>query len=107
MTRLNRTWRRKDKTTDVLSFPGGDAPGPATLGDVVISVPVARRQAKAAGWSFEKECFFLLIHGILHLLGHDHEKGAKEAHAMAALQRDLMMKGYPPRKAGATKRARK
>ncbi len=94
MKRLNRRHRGKNKTTDVLSFPAGDAPGPAMLGDVAVSVPVARRQAKLAGWSYEKECFFLLLHGILHLLGHDHERGAKEAHAMAALQHKLMNTGY-------------
>ncbi len=97
MKRLNRRFRGKNKTTDVLSFPAGNAPGPVMLGDVVVSVPVARRQARLTGWSLEKECFFLLLHGILHLLGYDHERGAKEARAMADIQHKLMNIGYKQR----------
>lgn len=103
MKRLNRRYRGKNKTTDVLSFPAGGDPGPAMLGDVAVSVPVARRQANLAGWSYEKECFFLLLHGILHLLGHDHERSAKEAHAMAALQHKLMDVGYKLKRKGGKK----
>ena len=74
--RLNAAYRGKDKTTDVLSFPAGgeDAPdGSRHLGDVVISVPQARRQADRAGWALAHEVRLLLIHGYLHLLGYDHE----------------------------------
>ncbi len=79
MRRLNATYRHRDQPTDVLSFPGSgfDLPGlPAGerhLGDVAISVPAARRQARGLGHSIEKELRILLLHGVLHCLGHDHE----------------------------------
>ncbi|HEX4961477.1 MAG TPA: rRNA maturation RNase YbeY [Thermoanaerobaculia bacterium] len=69
MRRVNREFRLHDETTDVLSFPGEDG----HLGDVLISVPVARRQAAAAGHGVEVEVKTLLLHGILHCLGFDHE----------------------------------
>lgn len=94
MKTLNRQWRGKDKTTDVLAFPAGGGPGPDTLGDVVISVPVARKQAAKAGWSMEKEALFLLIHGLLHLMGYDHEKSARAAHEMADEQKRLFTAVY-------------
>ncbi|HXT50339.1 MAG TPA: rRNA maturation RNase YbeY [Thermoanaerobaculia bacterium] len=77
MRRLNRDFRGKDKTTDVLSFPGDgaaarDAEGPH-LGDVVIAVPTARRQAEENGADVERELRTLLLHGVLHCLGYDHE----------------------------------
>ena len=68
MRRLNRDFRRKDHTTDVLSFPG-DSP----LGDVAIAVPTARRQAREMGHSLAVELRVLALHGLLHLLGYDHE----------------------------------
>ena len=74
--RLNGTYRGKDKTTDVLAFPGDPQPlpdGTRHLGDVVISVPQARRQAARDGRALERELRLLLIHGYLHLLGYDHE----------------------------------
>lgn len=83
MRRLNRQYRGKDKTTDVLSFPGdfvaqGEPEAPALpslnhLGDVVISVPTARRQAVEAGHPVDRELRVLLLHGVLHCLGYDHE----------------------------------
>jgi probable rRNA maturation factor len=91
--RLNRTWRKKDKATDVLSFPAGDAPpgtpGPRLLGDVVISLDTARRQAKEYERSLDVEMARYLAHGILHLLGHDHEKPS-EARRMASLEERLL-----------------
>ncbi len=73
MRQLNSTYRQRDSTTDVLSFPGdASALGPH-LGDVVISVPVARRQAVVAGHPVQRELRLLILHGILHCLGHDHE----------------------------------
>ena len=86
MRTLNRTYRGKDRTTDVLSFPMREGRGPAPvhslLGDIVISVPVAERQSAAAGHSCRREIDVLLIHGLLHLIGYDHERSEKEARRM-------------------------
>jgi probable rRNA maturation factor len=88
--RLNREYRRKDRPTDVLSFSqleGMPLAGMANLlGDVVISVPTARRQAKEHGRSLEDEVVFLLAHGLLHLLGLDHRTAAEERHMNAHTQ---------------------
>jgi probable rRNA maturation factor len=74
---LNRRWRGKRGTTDVLSFPAGQGDfafvGEATLGDVVISVEQATRQAKANRSSLDAEISQLILHGLLHLSGYDHE----------------------------------
>lgn len=81
---LNARYRGLDKPTDVLSFAQEDGedeePGPRVLGDIVISVPTAERQAKRAGWPVESEVTLLAIHGLLHLLGYDDETdaGARE-----------------------------
>jgi probable rRNA maturation factor len=88
--KLNMLYRKKNKPTDVLSFPAATGPGPETLGDIVISLPVAKAQAKSAGWQLEKELIFLLIHGLLHLLGYDHELGPRQAREMADIQKKLM-----------------
>ena len=81
MRRLNRTYRKKDRPTDVLAFPMREShnPCPMLLGDVVISVPTARRQATASGRSLGDELAALLVHGVLHLCGYDHERSAREA----------------------------
>ena len=74
--RLNRDFRGKDANTDVLSFPSGvpELPdGTRPLGEIVISVAQAARQAEAAGHSLASELRLLVIHGYLHLLGYDHE----------------------------------
>jgi probable rRNA maturation factor len=102
MRTLNRTWRGKDQTTDVLSFPFRDcgtsrlpkksaagAP-PELLGDIVVSLPVARRQAKEAGHGLACELDQLLVHGLVHLLGYDHEKGAGEARRMRRKEQLLL-----------------
>ena len=70
---LNRDFRGKDRATDVLSFPSGDAVGADYLGDIVISTDAAARQAKEAGHSLDRELNELVIHGVLHLCGYDHE----------------------------------
>ena len=74
---LNRTWRGKDRPTDVLSFAqaeGAPVPGSTLLGDLVLCLPVAARQAKERGHPTTHELDVLLVHGLLHLLGHDHER---------------------------------
>jgi probable rRNA maturation factor len=86
---LNAQWRDRDAATDVLSFPQDD---PMLLGDVVISVQTAARQATELGHPLEAELRVLLVHGVLHLLGHDHHDDdgaqrmrAEEARLLAAL----------------------
>ncbi len=69
--RLNRRYRGKDAATDVLSFPGPG--GAAALGDIVISVPAAERNARRLGRTFTSELEVLVLHGFLHVLGYDHE----------------------------------
>jgi probable rRNA maturation factor len=90
MRLANRRFRGKDRTTDVLSFPGepaAEAHGEkAHLGDILISVPTARRQAGEAGHAVDRELKTLLLHGILHCLGHDHETDQGE---MERLERRL------------------
>jgi probable rRNA maturation factor len=77
MRELNRMWRGKRATTDVLSFPAEQAEFEkaegANLGDVVVSIEQAERQAKEHGLSFENEIAQLILHGLLHLSGYDHE----------------------------------
>ncbi|MGD2114241.1 MAG: rRNA maturation RNase YbeY [Acidobacteriota bacterium] len=73
MRRLNRTYRNRDRPTDVLSFPGEETPDGVHLGDVAISVPLARVQAREAGHGTVRELRVLLLHGVLHCLGYDHE----------------------------------
>jgi len=68
---LNRQFRRVDKATDVLSFPGDSSDG--EMGDIAISVETAARQAKQSGLTFDGEIAQLLLHGLLHLSGYDHE----------------------------------
>jgi probable rRNA maturation factor len=91
MQKLNAKFRRKDYPTDVLSFPvEPDLPGAARLlGDVIISVDKARRQAKEKGRSLEAEIVTLLIHGVAHLLGYDHERSAQDARIMARLEKKI------------------
>ena len=79
---LNREYRKKDKATDVLAFPMQEGPGPSTdsglLGDVVISLPTAARQAADRDRPIIQEVTFLLAHGLLHLLGYDHATKVEE-----------------------------
>jgi probable rRNA maturation factor len=90
MRTLNRTYRGMDKSTDVLSFPGDTARAPIGegwhLGDVVVAVPTARRQAEGRGHSVDRELRTLILHGVLHCLGHDHETDHGE---MEQLERRL------------------
>jgi probable rRNA maturation factor len=84
---LNRQYRRKDKVTDVLSFPSGER---GYLGDVVIAAGVAARQAREAGHTLATELRVLALHGLLHLLGYDHER---DDGRMARLERRLRRRG--------------
>lgn len=97
---LNRQFRKKDKSTDVLSFPAMDWPRRRAqgakagerdyLGDVVIAAGVAARHARAAGHSLGTELRVLALHGLLHLLGYDHEH---DDGRMARLERRLRTRG--------------
>jgi probable rRNA maturation factor len=71
LRRLNRDFRKKDDVTDVLSFPAGE--WGAGLGDLAISLGRARAQAREFGHTVEQEIQILMLHGVLHLTGHDHE----------------------------------
>jgi probable rRNA maturation factor len=79
---LNRDFRHKDKPTDVLAFAMSEGElghlAGSVLGDVIISVPTAKRQAKGAKKTLLAECTMLLAHGLLHLLGWDHDTAAKD-----------------------------
>jgi len=107
MRRLNRRYRRKDRTTDVLAFPmpqPSARSGPALLGDVVISLPQAERQAARAGHPLDRELVVLMIHGTLHLLGYDHERSAREARRMARREALVLRRlGRLPRVAGGSR----
>jgi probable rRNA maturation factor len=83
---LNRRHLGHDRTTDVLSFPaqGPLEPGAAHLGDIAVSLPRARRQARRAGWPIDSEMALLVTHGYLHLLGHDHETDDGTMHRLEA-----------------------
>jgi probable rRNA maturation factor len=88
---LNAKFRQKDYPTDVLSFPAGDElpPGARLLGDIVISVEKAKEQAKERRRTLNDEMVTLLIHGIVHLLGYDHERSPKDARIMDRLEKKI------------------
>lgn len=84
---LNRDYLGIDAPTDVLSFPASESDpetGARYLGDILISIPRAAEQAKAAGHSVEDEAQLLVVHGTLHLLGHDHAEADEKARMWAA-----------------------
>ena len=104
MKRLNGTYRGKNQTTDVLSFPSEERTKPKGLkravtalrgeflGDIAISPTVARRNAKLFGRTAEEEIRILLVHGILHLMGYDHESDRGEMERVEAnLRRRLRL----------------
>jgi probable rRNA maturation factor len=100
LKRLNRAYRGPDRPTDVLSFsqlegtPFASPPGgTCTLGDVAISVERAQRQATEYGHSLERELGYLFVHGMLHLLGYDHEHEADREAMRAAEERALATAG--------------
>ena len=91
MKKLNAKYRNKDYPTDVLSFPiEGVVPEETRLlGDVIISFEKDAEQAKARGHSSEQELITLLIHGVVHLLGYDHERSVREARAMRQVEKRI------------------
>ena len=97
MRGLNRRYRGKDCTTDVLAFSMRNARlpyplrlTPGLLGDVVIAVPTATRQAKQGKRSLDEELTVLLVHGILHLCGYDHDRNEREARRMHRRERKIL-----------------
>ena len=98
--KLNQQFRNIDQATDVLSFPQ-DAdedliiPGEIILGDIAVSLDTAKAQAKEHGLTFEEEIILLLIHGILHLLGYDHEISEQEYERMRIKTRELFSLVFP------------
>jgi len=93
IARLNRRYFRRPGPTNVISFPlqegkPGDLRAPL-LGDVVISADTAARHARAAGIRTEDEILFLLVHGVLHLVGYDHEGPAAERREMEAKEKEI------------------
>ena len=96
----NREFRGIDSSTDVLSFPmydikNGDMPFEGEifeLGDIVLSLERAREQAEEFGHSYERECAFLTVHSVLHLLGYDHVNSEEEETEMREHQRVVMKK---------------
>ena len=91
MRKLNARYRKRNYPTDVLSFSAakGMPDGVRLLGDVIISVDKAKQQAKERGRGLDEEMTTLLIHGVLHLLGYDHERSAKDARIMSRLEKKL------------------
>jgi probable rRNA maturation factor len=92
LARLNRKWRAKKKPTNVLSFPACRRPGERFLGDVILAAGVIKREAEEQGKSLSSHASHLIVHGVLHLLGHDHHEVAAarkmermEARAMLSL----------------------
>ena len=99
---LNKKYRGQDRATDVLSFPQTEGeenePNYHLMGDVVISTVTAKRQASQHGLSLEEEIVLLLIHGILHLLGFNHERSEEEAYHMKKKTRELFDHIFPDKK---------
>jgi len=98
MQQLNRDYLSRDYATNVLAFPMVPMRGgarkrlhPPLLGDVVISAETAQREAQERGVSLEEELALLLVHGILHLLGQDHEGSPEEATQMQAKEQEILM----------------
>jgi probable rRNA maturation factor len=92
LRRLNREWRGKDKATDVLSFPAAKEMAAVYGGDLAVSLETAQRQAEEHGHSLRDEVRILLLHGLLHLAGMDHEADAGEmAEREAELRKRLKL----------------
>lgn len=90
MRKLNLSYRGIDRTTDVLSFPQSEGPDYTLLGDIIISLDTATRHSKTYDVTVHEELKKLIIHGILHLLGHDHKK-KKETQIMREKEKELSL----------------
>ncbi|AGF74045.1 hypothetical protein BAnh1_01530 [Bartonella australis AUST/NH1] len=95
MAQINARWRDKNKPTNVLSFPAfplkaGQRPGPM-LGDIIIARETVMREAEKEGKSFRDHLTHMIVHGVLHLLGYDHETN-DEADQMEELEREILRK---------------
>lgn len=91
--KLNLKFRKKNKATDVLSFEQvnqGASNGPIFLGDLVLCVPVVRQQAREFAHGVRQELAVLLVHGMLHLLGFDHEKSVREQKKMRRVESEVL-----------------
>jgi probable rRNA maturation factor len=98
---LNRRFRRIPRATDVLSFPSGEVDpdsGRIYLGDIVLSLPRAKAQARRAGHSLEREVLLLIVHGMLHLFGFDHNSAARKR-KMWMEQAKILARLDPPARA--------
>lgn len=91
---LNRTYRHKDCPTNVLAFPQSPTyagePISGMLGDVIVSLPMAAREAHDLNQSLEERVVYLLLHGILHLLGYEHEGSAAQRRRMETLEQEVL-----------------
>jgi len=91
---LNRTYRHKDRPTNVLAFPQSPTyegePATPMLGDVIVALSTAAHEAHDLQQSLEERVVYLLLHGILHLLGHDHEGSVAQRRRMEALERQVL-----------------
>jgi probable rRNA maturation factor len=94
---LNRGYRHKDYATNVLSFVyESGPPAMVTRGDLVVCLPVLQREAREQGKTAEAHCAHMIVHGMLHLQGYEHETGAREAKRMEAREREILAGlGYP------------
>jgi probable rRNA maturation factor len=104
MKKLNKLYRGKNKTTDVLAFEEKSAvgclekefiyppDGRQRLGEIVVCYPRAKKQARQKDHSLEKELTILLIHGMLHLMGYDHERGEKDKEEMEEIEGNILEK---------------
>jgi len=90
LAELNEYWRGKSGPTNVLSFPGElDGPGPALLGDIALALETVQKEADDAGVSVSDHLSHLVVHGVLHLMGYDHETD-HEAEAMERLETEIL-----------------
>ena len=86
---LNRAYRGRDYATNVLTFPLDDADRRRAMADIVVCVPVVAKEARAQRKTLQDHCAHLVVHGVLHATGHDHET-AREAEAMEAIERRVL-----------------